>query len=132
MHIDVLLNLTPADRFAGSSRVQDVNLSVLIPVVKLLSQVKWSDAQVNIEMVDLTRNLVVYRQENINGIDWERARVRLGVLPPGVIDVKSLENHKYTGDFFVNEISFPQGFRAHSQRRTPRSHRAEQRGQFPA
>jgi hypothetical protein len=25
-------------------------------------------------------------------------------VPPGVIDVKSLENHKYTGDFFVNEI----------------------------
>jgi hypothetical protein len=104
VHIDVLLNLTPADRFAGSSRVQDVNLSVLIPVVKLLSEVKWSDAQVSIEMVDLTRNRVVYRQENGNGIDWERARARLGIVPPGVIDVKSLENHKYTGDFFVNEI----------------------------
>ena len=104
VQIDVLVNLTPADRFAGSSRVQDINLSVLIPIAKVLSEVKWSEARVNLEMLDLTRNRVVYRQDDVDGIDWERARNRLGIVPPGVIDLKSLENHKFSADFFTNEV----------------------------
>ncbi len=104
VQIDVFVNLTPTDRFAGSARIQDLNLAALIPVLKLLSEVAWSDARVNIEMLDLSRNKVVFSQENVRDIDWGKARGRLAETAPGVIDLKSLENHKHSADFFTTEI----------------------------
>ncbi|HWE51102.1 MAG TPA: hypothetical protein VG273_15015 [Bryobacteraceae bacterium] len=104
VQIDLLVNLTPTDRFAGSSRAQNVNMSVLIPVVKVLSAVNWGDAKLNVELLDLSRNRVVYRQDNVRDIDWGRAGFRLAQTAPGVIDVKSLANHRYSASFFVNEV----------------------------
>ena len=104
VQIDVFVNLTPTDRFAGSGRMQDLNLAALIPVMKLLSEVKWSDARLNVEMLDLARNRVVFRQDDVRDIDWDKARGRLTATTPGVIDVQSLENHRYSADFFTAEI----------------------------
>ena len=104
LQIDLFVNLTPTDRFAGSGHIQDLNLSALIPVLKLLSEVQWSDAQLNIELLDLARNRVVFRQDNVSGFDWNKAREQLAYTTPGVIDVKSLENHRYSADFFTEEI----------------------------
>jgi hypothetical protein len=55
-------------------------------------------------MLDLVRNRVVFRQDNVRNIDWDTARGRLTATTPGVIDVKSLENHRYSADFFTGEV----------------------------
>lgn len=105
LQVEVFVNLTPSERLSGSNRVQNLNLAVLIPVLKVLSQVEWSDAKLNIELLDLARNRVVYRQDNVNGLDWEKAKKSLAETSPGIIDVKSLESHRYSAEFFVKEIS---------------------------
>jgi hypothetical protein len=105
MDIDVLVNLTPSERFSASTRVQNRNLDALIPTAKVLSQIDWRDSKLNLELLDLARRRVAYRQDNLRSIDWPSARVALDKANPGIIDVKSLANRRFSADFFINRIA---------------------------
>jgi hypothetical protein len=102
--IDLLLNLTPAERFEGSSRVQSRNLAALIPSMKVLSQLAWRNASLNVTLLDLSRQQVAFQQEGVHRLEWRRARGSLQGVTPGMIDVKSLENRKHSAQFFVSEV----------------------------
>jgi hypothetical protein len=103
-HVDLIVNLTPAERFSSSTRVQNRNLGALIPAAKVISQVDWRDSTFSLALLDLSRRRVAYQQDVPGGIDWEVAKTSLGETNPGIIDVKSLENRRYSADFFVKEI----------------------------
>jgi hypothetical protein len=102
--LDVLLNLTPSERLEGSARAQSRNLSVLIPSLKVLSQIQWSNVTVNVSLLDLARQRVAYEQEDVRRLNWRRARISLGQTNPGLIDVKALAGHQHEADFFVGSI----------------------------
>jgi len=104
VHVDLVVNLTPSDLLAGSNRVQNRNLEVLLPTTKVLSQVDWGETTVNLAWLDLSRRRVTYRQDNIHGLDWSKAAGSLSELNPGIVDVKSLEKRQYTAEFFLDEI----------------------------
>ncbi len=105
VEVDLLVNLTPAERLAASTRIQSRNLDALIPATKVLTQVTWRNAKLNIEWFDLARRRVTYQQDNVETLDWPKAGSALGEVNPGVIDVKSLEDRKYMADFFLNRIA---------------------------
>lgn len=115
--IDLLVNLTPAERLAGSIRVQNRNLAVLIPAMKVLTEVEWRNAKLNVELLDLARRRVAYRQDDVQTLDWEKASTALDNVNPGIIDVRSLVNRRYSADFFVNRIV--RRIRAQSQNPQP-------------
>jgi hypothetical protein len=105
VNVDLLVNLTPSERFSASTRIQNRNLDALIPAARVLSQVEWHNAKFNLELLDLARRRVAYRQENMQALDWSKAGSALDKVNPGIIDVRSLANRRYSADFFLNRIS---------------------------
>jgi hypothetical protein len=105
-HVDLVVNLTPSERFTGSSRVQSRNMGALLPSVKVLSQVTWNNATFSLALLDLARHRVAWQQDDIRqqGIDWSHASVSLSEVNPGIIDVKSLEKRTHNAQFFLDEI----------------------------
>jgi hypothetical protein len=104
VHVDLIVNLTPSQQLAGSTRVQNRNLGVLLPATKVLSQVDWGGSTFSLALLDLSRRRVTYRQENAGGLDWSKAGSSLSEVNPGVIDVKSLERRQFSAEFFIDEI----------------------------
>src|SRR5581483_11885127 len=105
LNMDVIVNLTPSERLSGSTRVQDRNLGRLLPALKTFSQFKLANGSVNVELLDLTRQLVIFHQENAHGLDWPAIRSSLSDTKPGVIDIKSLEHRTESARFFVDEVA---------------------------
>jgi hypothetical protein len=103
--VSLLVNLTPAERFAASSRVQNRNLEELLPSTKVLSQVDWHNAKFSIELLDLSRRRVAFRQDDMQLLHWADARGPLTEVNAGTIDVKALANRRLSADFFLNEIA---------------------------
>jgi hypothetical protein len=109
MNVALLVNLTPPERFSASTGMQNRNLEALLPATKVLSQVEWHNAKFSLELLDLARRRVTYRQENNlennQTLDWSKASSALDHVNPGIIDARSLANRRYSADFFLNRIS---------------------------
>jgi hypothetical protein len=110
-HVDLVVNLTPSERASGSMRIQNRNLAALIPAARVMSEVEWRNLSFNLSLLDLSRRRVVFEQDIVSpentaqALDWSKARGSLAELNPGIIDIKSLENRKFSADFFLSEIS---------------------------
>ena len=104
VEIDLFVNFTPSERLSGSVRARNNTMAVLLPCWKVMSQVRWGGAQLNFQFLDLVKNQILFAQNNAGEIDWNRARIPLAA-PPGLVDVKSLANHRFSADFFVQEIA---------------------------
>ena len=63
IEVDLVVNLTPSERLSGSTGALDRNLSFLLPIFKVLSQVEWRNAAFNIALLDLARRRVAFHQE---------------------------------------------------------------------
>lgn len=103
--VSLLVNLTPPERFAASSRVQNRNLAALVPSTKVLSEVDWHNARFSIELLDLSRSRVAFRQNDMQLLHWADARGALAETNARTIDVKALANRKFSTDFFLDEIA---------------------------
>ncbi len=104
VRVNLVVNLTPAEQFTGSARVQNRNFGVLLPTAKVLSQVDWRNVTFSLALLDLSRRRVTYQQEGAGGLDWSKASGALTEVNPGIIDVKSLEKRQYSAQFFLDEI----------------------------
>jgi hypothetical protein len=104
LKVEVLVNLTPSERATASQRIQDRNLSVLLPTLKVLSQFEMKTGGLNIESVDLERQKVTFRQEAVKQIDWLKLRGALTADQIGTIDVKSLGDREHSAQFFLGEV----------------------------
>lgn len=102
--VDILVNLTPTERLSGLNRSQDRNLSLLLPAVKVLAGADWGDAPVRVSFLDLSNRKVIFDQEHVQTLDWEKAKSSLAEMVPGIVDVKVLENRRFSANFFVREV----------------------------
>lgn len=105
VEIDLLVNLTPSERFSGSNRAQNRNYGVLLPLIKLLSSIDWRNASFNFSLIDLFRMKTVFSQKKLKILDWPSASESLGEAQPGLVDIKTLENRKQSAGFFVGEVN---------------------------
>jgi hypothetical protein len=103
--ISLLVNLTPPEKLAGSTRAQSRNLSQLVPATKVISEVEWHNAKLSLELLDLSRRRVTFQQDDMQLLDWPTAREALTEVSPGVIDVKSLANRRFSAEFFLNQVA---------------------------
>jgi len=104
VHIDVLVNLTPSEQVAGSQRVLNRNLSALLPAMKAISQVDIPKGSLDVELLDLSRQRVLFHQDGVRDLEWDRIKTALVEADPTTIDVKSLQERKHNARFFVAEV----------------------------
>jgi len=103
VHVDVLVNLTPSERTSGSLGAQNNNLRLLLPALKVLSQMDLPNGSMNVSLLDLTRQKVTL-QHDLHNLDWPALRDALGAQETGTIDVASLGERSRSADFFVSEV----------------------------
>ncbi len=104
LKIDVLANLTPSERLSASLRIRDRNLSILIPSLKVLSQLECTGSTMNLALMDLARRKVTFQQADVRTLDWSRMKDSFAAADPSTIDVKSLENRSLGAAFFVKQV----------------------------
>ena len=103
VRVDVLVNLTPSERASGSPGAQNNNLRVLLPALKVLSQMDLRNGSMNVSLLDLTRRKVTLKRE-LQGLDWPTLLNALGTQETGTIDVASLGERSRSAGFFVSEV----------------------------
>ena len=104
VHLGLMVNLTPSERLSGSSRVQNRNLSSLLPAAKIFANIDWGDSRFSLELLDLARRRIAYQQEDAAALDWQEATESLAGVRPGVINVTELQNRWYMAQFFLDEV----------------------------
>lgn len=109
--VDVLLNLTPTEEHARNYGIQDRNLSIMIPMLKVISEMTAPTLGLHMRLVDLSRRRVAYRGDGIHDLDWDKIKAALPKSNSASIDVKSLADRRHNAAFLGSEIenSFSQG-----------------------
>lgn len=102
--IDLVVNLTPSEQFAGSSRIQDRYFGVLLPSTRVLAQIDWGTNMSSLRLLDLLRHRIAYQHDGDSDLDWSSAGESLTEVNPGVIDARSLEQRRFSADFFVTQV----------------------------
>jgi hypothetical protein len=80
-------------------------MSVLIPALKVLSQIDLSNGSIDAALLDLTHRRVAFEQKNVERLNWDAMRKLLVDTNPGIIDVRALEGQWKMRRFFWDEIS---------------------------
>jgi hypothetical protein len=102
--IDVIVNVTPTERLTGRRAFQDTNLGVLISPLRTIAEARPANASMNVELVDVARQRVLFRQDGFRIPDWERMKASLTPQMSATIDVQSLEDRRQDAAFLVREI----------------------------
>ncbi|MES1261598.1 MAG: hypothetical protein ABUS49_07680 [Acidobacteriota bacterium] len=105
VHVQILVNTTPTERAAGSAYALRRNMSLLIPALKVLSQIEVRNGSVDAAFLDLTRRRIAFEQKDIHIPDWELARQFFLQLNPGIIDVHALEGQWKMRRFFWEQVT---------------------------
>jgi hypothetical protein len=105
LHLQLLVNTTPSGRSAGSAVTMRDNMSLLIPALKMLSQLRLKDGTIDAALLDLTNRTVPFEQKNIKTLDWQRMRKYFLETKPGIIDVHTLADRNKMLAFFAAEVS---------------------------
>ena len=105
VEIDLVVNATPSEEAPGSraARMGRQMMSVLIPSMKTLAQLKPENGSMNVAMLDLSRQKVMF--QSAAGLDWDVLKSALAETSPHMIDVGSLEKRQGNAQFFVNEVA---------------------------
>lgn len=104
VEIELIVNLTPSESASNPAEIRSRNLSVLVPALKVISELDGPDARLNAELLDLSRQRVVFRQDNVRVLNWTAMRRALTPGEAATIDLQSLERHRQSAAFFVAEI----------------------------
>lgn len=105
VRIEVIANESPSE--ANGSRVGLATrrgMGLLVPALKVLSQIEGTNVTLNVTMLDLDRRKVSFAQEDVHTLDWTGLRAMLTEKNPNVIDVHALEKHEQNAQFFVSEV----------------------------
>ncbi len=98
VHIHLLVNITPSWDVSGSIAALHRNMNAVIPVMKALSQIDVRNGSLDTALLDLT-NLRIASDQN-----WDSMRKVFLDSKPGIVDVRSLANHRKMTVFFHDEI----------------------------
>jgi hypothetical protein len=104
VHVQVLLNATPTQRAAGSMAAMRENMSVLVPALKILTQMRLKNGTIDVAMIDLTHRKVPFAQSQVAGLDWSLLRRYFLDTKPGIIDIHTLEAQTRMLGFFEDEV----------------------------
>jgi hypothetical protein len=90
IRLDVFVNATPGGNMAGSMSAIRRNMSVLIPSLKVISQIDLRNGSLNVRLLDLVTRRVPFEQNGVRVLDWPALRRFFLESRPGVIDASAL------------------------------------------
>lgn len=105
VRIEVVANLTPSELSGRSYGLQDRNFAYMFPALKVITQMSGPRVSINATLLDISRRRVVWHQEDIHELDWDRLKSSLSAATSSSIDVKSLQDRQHNAAFFVNEVA---------------------------
>ena len=105
VHLQILVNTTPTQRSSGSVTALRSNMSVLIPALKILSQMDLANGSIDAALLDLTHRRVTFEQKNVQALNWDAIRKLFVDIRPGIIDVHALEGEWKMRRFFWDEVN---------------------------
>ncbi len=105
VNLDILLNTTPGESISEPIGELRRNMSALLPVLKVVSQLNLRNGSLNVALLDLTRRRVTFEQRDIQTLNWNALKGFLGQTNPGIIDVHSLDSRWKMRSFFLRQLS---------------------------
>jgi hypothetical protein len=100
LRIEVLANYTPSYEFAGRRVPQQLIISLVTAMLRVLSQVEVQNGAVSVTALDLGRRRILFEQRDTRNFDFVGLRTGLATLNPAVVDVKDLQNRLAAGAYF--------------------------------
>lgn len=104
LKVDVLANLTPSEHLSASLRVQHRNLSILLPVLKVLAGLECGGSHPDICLMDLSRRRIAFEQRDAQALNWPALRESLSNANPATIDYRSLWSRSLSAAYFVGQV----------------------------
>jgi len=107
VHIDLLVNASPSETAETPRRnpISSPNLSIILPALKVLSQVQVRNGTLNLAVLDLSRRKVSFQQSDVRELDWPGLKTGLAEASPDIINVHALEQREQDAQFFVTEVN---------------------------
>jgi hypothetical protein len=105
VRVELLANLTGTGRAMVSHNAYNFNLGSLLAIVKTFSQIEVRGGELNIELLDLVRRQVPFRQEAARDLDWPHLKAAVTAADPTTVDVHSLQDVKHTAAFLRKEVA---------------------------
>ena len=124
VRLDVIVNATPGGNMAGSTSALRRNMSVLIPSLKVISQIEPEQGSIHVRMLDLVARRIAFEQneartratgdphsdgDNWPALDWPRLRRFFVESRPGIIDARALAWFWKMRSFFWDQVLAAQG-----------------------
>jgi len=103
VQVNVLVNLTPSERTRNSAGTLNGSLHVLLPALKVLSQMRSSKGGIRVTLLDLARQKVTL-DEDMAAVQWPALKSALGTDEASTIDVGSLGQWTEGAEFFVSQV----------------------------
>jgi hypothetical protein len=104
LHVDILLNSTPGENTSDPTGEMRRNMSVLIPILKVVSNLDLGNGSLNVELLDLTRRRVSFEQRNVKALNWGAMKELLARTNPDIVDVHALDGQWKMRSFFLDEV----------------------------
>lgn len=103
VHLKLLVNTTPS--MASSIAAMRANMSVVIPALKVLSQIDVHNGSTDVAFLDLPARRVSFEQRNFSRLAWDG--IRKIFLDPRleIISARDLEKQSEIKQFFRDEVS---------------------------
>lgn len=101
--IDIVLNMTLSERSQGSLRAFRRNMSLLVPSLRVLTDLKPETGSLNVTVLDLALKKK-WDQDDVRTLDWSRLREPFAATTPGMIDAQSLAGKAAMQQFFWDAV----------------------------
>ena len=106
VRVELLVNASPLSAGERSRTEQSSNRSLanLIPASKVISYADVRNGTLNISLLDLTTQRVIFQQNAVHDLDWTKLGPALKQAGSNLIDVHSLENRRENVQFFLAQV----------------------------
>ena len=108
LDIEVFVNASPAatNNAQRSGQIDSRSLGVLLPALKVISQVKVANGKTSVTLLDLTRQKILFEQTlaRDGGLEWAPLRASLIEADPNKIDARSLAQRRGNAQFFIAQV----------------------------
>ena len=106
VRIELLVNASPlaAGEPSRTEQVNNRSLTSLVPALKVMASSDVRNGTMNVSLLDLTTQRVIFEQVAVHELDWPKLGPALKQAGPNVIDVHALENRQQNAQFFLAQV----------------------------
>ena len=106
VRVEILVNASPvsASEPSQTQQIGNRSLTSLIPALKALAHADVRNGTLNVALLDLTTQQVIFQQDAVHDLDWPKLGPALKETGPNKIDIHALENRRQNAQFFVTQV----------------------------